>query len=161
MSASDYKLKKLDVSNWNTSKLESALGIFQDCSGLTEIDVAKWDTNNLTCSQAMFNFCSGLNVLDLSNFNTSKVTDFRWMFNGCYNLTTIYVKEYDSETDTGWTTKSANSSYNTTSMFENDSKLVGGNGTTYDANKRTIEYATIDTAETPGYFTNINDKPTE
>lgn len=135
MFVGDYKLKKLDVSNWNTSKLESALGIFQDCSGL--------------------------NVLDLSNFNTSKVTDFRWMFNGCYNLTTIYVKEYDSETDTGWTTKSSTASYATTTMFDNSTKLVGGNGTGFDTSKITIEYARIDTADTPGYFTNINDKPTE
>ena len=111
----------------------------------------------------MFYECgyNALTSLDLgSNFDTSNVTNMSSMFYTCQSLRTIYVKEYDSETDTGWTTKSANSSYNTTSMFENDSKLVGGNGTTYDANKRTIEYATIDTAETPGYFTNINDKPT-
>ena len=109
----------------------------------------------------MFNACFALTTLDLSSFNTSKVTDFRWMFNNCSRLKTIYVKEYDSETDTGWTTKSSTASYATTTMFDNSTKLVGGNGTTYDANKRTIEYATIDTAETPGYFTNINDKPTE
>ncbi len=39
-------------------------------------------------------------------------------------------------------------------MFQNDIKLVGGNGTTYDSNKIDDEYARIDGKDNlPGYFT--------
>ena len=38
-------------------------------------------------------------------------------------------------------------------MFSGCEKLTGGNGTKYDANHIGAEYARIDTAEAPGYFT--------
>lgn len=41
-------------------------------------------------------------------------------------------------------------------MFYNCTKLVGGNGTTYNNNITDKTYAVIDTATTPGYLTNIN-----
>ena len=45
-------------------------------------------------------------------------------------------------------------------MFRGDNNIIGGNGTTYNSNYIDATYARIDTAETPGYFTNIKDKPT-
>ena len=46
-------------------------------------------------------------------------------------------------------------------MFFNCANIMGGNGTKYDVTYRNATYARIDTAETPGYLTNINDKPGE
>ena len=74
----------------------------------------------------------------------------------CYNcnkLVTIYVTEYDSTTGKGWSTEKVTSS---TSMFNNCSKLVGGNGTVYDSSNTDATYARIDTAENPGYLTKKN-----
>ena len=80
------------------------------------------------------------------------------MFEQCTNLKTIYVKEYDSTNNTGWTTSAVT---NSTNMFLNCNNIVGGNGTKYNATYKDATYARIDTAETPGYLTNINDKPGE
>lgn len=42
-------------------------------------------------------------------------------------------------------------------MFGRCSKLIGGNGTTYNSSHKNKEYARIDTEETPGYFTSKED----
>ncbi len=78
-----------------------------------------------------------------------------WMFYGCSSLITIYVSEFNAETNTGWTTTAVTKS---DLMFYNCTKLVGGNGTTYNNNITDKTYAVIDTATTPGYLTNINKK---
>ena len=66
------------------------------------------------------------------------------MFNGCSTLTTIYAK------DTWNTNKVTNSS----NMFSNCSKLVGGAGTKYNSSNVDKAYARIDGGTSlPGYFT--------
>ena len=102
---------------------------------------------------SMFASCSGLTTLDLSNFNTSQVRDMTYMFNLCSKLKTIYVKQYDETTKTGWKLGGEG-----TVMFGACYSLVGGNGTKYHSGYTGGARARIDTAETPGYFTNILDK---
>ena len=69
------------------------------------------------------------------------------MFQVSSKLKTIYVGN-------GWTT---NAVTNSTSMFTYCTKLVGGMGTTYDANHVDAAYAHIDGGTSnPGYFTNKN-----
>ena len=93
---------------------------------------------------AMFSDCRALTCLDVSHFNTAKVTDMSGMFQTCSNLVTILVNN-------DWSTESVISSNN---MFQNCRSLVGGKGTTYDANHTDAEYALIDAgAIYPGYFT--------
>ena len=41
-------------------------------------------------------------------------------------------------------------------MFYDDTKLVGGNGTVYNSSYVGKEYARIDAANTPGYFSRKN-----
>ena len=95
----------------------------------------------------MFNDCSGLTSLDVSSFNTASVTSMGTMFYGCRNLTTIYA-------GSGWSTNAVTSS---TDMFKNCTNLVGGKGTTYDANHVDKTYAHIDGGTSnPGYFTAKN-----
>ena len=66
------------------------------------------------------------------------------MFYNCSNLRTIYVGN-------GWSTAAVTHSAN---MFSNCTSLVGGQGTTYDANHIDKTYAHIDGgASNPGYFT--------
>jgi len=107
---------------------------------------------------SMFHKCISLTEIDLSSFDTKSVANTAAMFEQCTNLKTIYVKEYDSTNNTGWTTSAITSSYN---MFFNCANIMGENGTKYDIAYRDATYARIDTAETPGYLTNINDKPGE
>jgi hypothetical protein len=66
-----------------------------------------------------------------------------WMFLSCGKLETIYCND---DWDTGAVTSS-------TKMFDECTKLRGGNGTTYDSNNVTVSYAHPDAAGNPGYFT--------
>jgi hypothetical protein len=77
------------------------------------------------------------------------------MFQYCGNLATIYVSPYNPETRKGWTNESVEMSDD---MFSNDSKLVGGKGTTYNSDYTDKTYARIDEEGSPGYFTDIKDK---
>ncbi len=114
----------------------------QSITGLSYLN-----TSEVTNMVGMFNSCFKLTSLDLSSFNTSKVTDMRAMFFNSNYLRTIYV-------GSGWnTTTVTTSDY----MFYNCTSLVGGQGTTYDANHTDKTYAHIDGGPSnPGYFTAKN-----
>ncbi len=136
-------LTSLDVSHFNTSNVTNMSQLFDGCSGLTSLDVSNFDTSNVTDMSYMFNWCKGLQQLDLSVFNTSKVTNMSCMFNESSNLRTIYVGD-------GWTTAAVTSS---SYMFDVCTSLVGGKGTTYNANHVDAAYAHIDGGTSnPGYF---------
>ena len=141
------KLTSLDVSHFNTSKVTDMGAMFRNCSSLTSLDLSSFNTSKVTNMLQMFYYCSSLTNLDLSSFNTSKVTDMRYMFYGSSNLRTIYV-------GSGWNTATVTTS---DYMFYNCTSLVGGQGTTYDANHTDKTYAHIDGGPSnPGYFTDKN-----
>ena len=134
----------LDVYEFNTANVTIMTDMFKGCSGLTSLDVRSFNTANVMAMPSMFYGCSGLTSLDLSNFNTSKVISMNFMFSGCTNLKTIYA-------GTGWTTDAVTQS---TNMFSNCTKLVGGKGTTYSSSHIDATYAHIDGGTSnPGYFT--------
>ena len=131
----------------NTSEVTNMVFMFDACIKLSSLDLSHFNTSKVTSMYSMFNFCTGLTSLDLSGFNTSKVTNMEYMFYGCRNLTTIYA-------GSGWSTNAVTSS---TDMFKNCTNLVGGKGTTYDANHVDKTYAHIDGGTSnPGYFTAKN-----
>ncbi len=131
----------------NTSEVTNMDRMFGWCSELTSLDLSHFNTSMVTSMAYMFYRCSGLTCLDLSSFNTSNVTDMRIMFYDCSNLTTIYAGE-------GWSTEAVT---NSSQMFNYSTRLVGGQGTTYDANHVDAAYAHIDGGPSnPGYFTDKN-----
>ena len=141
------KLTSLDVSQFNTSKVTDMSFMFYNCSTLTSLDASHFNTSKVTIMYAMFLNCSRLTSLDVSHFNTAKVTDMRYMFAGGLNLQTIYVGN-------DWSTAAVTES---SDMFMNCFNLVGGKGTTYDANHVDKTYAHIDGGTSnPGYFTAKN-----
>ena len=145
------RLSSINVSGFNTASVTNMEGLFSGCSGLTDINVSNFNTARVTNMNNMFNGCTGLTTLDLSSFNTRNVTWMQWTFNGLTNLTTIYVSD-------GWTNANVTRSEE---MFTGSTSLVGGAGTTYDANHVDGEYARIDGGpDNPGYLTNINDSGT-
>jgi uncharacterized repeat protein (TIGR02543 family) len=144
------KITNLDVSNFNTASVKETYAMFYDCSNLINIDVSNFNTASVTKMREMFYGCSGLTTLDLSSFNSAQVTDMNAMFRGCNNLTTIKVSNE-------WTTSNVSDDEN---MFYGCSNLVGGNGTTYDADHTDKTYARIDggsESATPGYLTAGNE----
>ena len=92
----------------------------------------------------VFSACSTLTTLDLSSFDTRATTTFYDMFYGCTNLETIYVSEL-------FETANAENER----MFKDDTKLVGGAGTTYSEEHINVDYARVDEPSIgkPGYFT--------
>ncbi len=142
-----YALTSLDLSGFNTSSVTNMSDMFNQCINLTSVNVSSFNTSNVTNMRNMFEYCHKLTSLDLSSFNTSNVTDMSTMFRQSEVLTTIYVGD-------GWSTDAVTTS---TNMFTGCTSLVGGMGTTYDANHVDKTYAHIDGgSNNPGYFTNIN-----
>ncbi len=146
-----YDMRNLEsitgMSYLNTSEVTNMSWMFYNCSKLTSLDVSHFNTSKVTDMYAMFLNCSSLTSLDVSGFNTAKVTDMRYMFAGCPSLQTIYVGN-------DWSTAAVTESSN---MFTNCFNLVGGKGTTYDANHIDKAYAHIDGGTSnPGYFTAKN-----
>ena len=131
------------MSYLNTSEVTNMAFMFTNCSVLTSLDLSHFNTSKVTNMCALFLNCK-LTSLDLSGFNTANVTDMRYMFAGGLNLQTIYVGN-------DWSTAAVTES---SDMFTNCYNLVGGQGTTYDANHIDKTYAHIDDGTSnPGYFT--------
>lgn len=166
-------LKKLDVTNFQTSNVTEMLAMFNDCSSLSTIDLSNFNTSNVTDMRTMFDGCSGLTSLDVSSFNTEKVTGMSYMFGGCFGLTELDLTNFKTGNVTimadmfsgctklksiyvgsDWSTSAVTRGEE---MFKNCTALVGGDGTTYDANHDDVSYAHIDGGiSNPGYLTDTN-----
>ena len=144
MAAMFYKTKltSLDLSHFDTSKVESMIEMFSGMQQLTSLNISNFNTSNVKYMSYMF-YEINVSTLDLSSFDTSKVTSMGYFFNNCYNLVTIYVSDK-------WNTLGVISSEY---MFTNDTKIKGGNGTTYDSTHTNVSYAHVDVAGDPGYLT--------
>lgn len=117
---------------------------FEGCASLESIEgLGLLDTSNATTMARMFLGCQKLTNLDLTGFKTGSVTNMDSMFYNCPMLTTILVSDR-------WSTENVAVGSN---MFYGNTKIVGGNGTIYSGRNVGVEYACIDTSETPGYFT--------
>ena len=54
--------------------------MFSDARSLTTLDVSTWDTSKVENMSHMFHLDGSLTLLDVSNWNTSKVKDMNSMF---------------------------------------------------------------------------------
>ena len=136
-------LTDLNIAGFKTDRAINMSSMFYGCASLSSLNVSKFNTRNVTNMGNMFYDCAALSTLDLSSFNTSSVTDSHSMFGLCSTLGTVYVSDSFALDENCYSTQ----------MFYSCSNLTGGNGTDYDAEHIDGEYARIDTAETPGYFT--------
>jgi surface protein len=137
----------IDLDSVNTANVTNMSNMFSGCSGLTTLNISSWNTAAVTNMNRLFNGCSSLTRLNLADWNTPNVTNMERMFSGCSNLATIYA-------GINWTVETVTNAGN---MFSGCTSLVGGMGTTYDANHVGKEYARIDGGpDMPGYFTDPN-----
>ena len=136
-------LASLDLSHFNTANVTTMYFMFANCRALTNLDLSSFNTDNVTTMECMFYFCSELTSVDLSSFTNARVTRTANMFQNCSALTTIYASS-------SWSLPANNYSF---AMFKDCTSLVGGMGTTYDANHIDAAYAHIDGGpDNPGYF---------
>ena len=86
----------IDLSNFDTSKVEDMHWMFSGMSNLTTLDLSNFDTSKVTNMEAMFVGMPSLTTLNLSNFDTSKVTNMSSMFLGMVNLTTLNLSNFNT-----------------------------------------------------------------
>lgn len=111
------------IETWNTSKITSTNGTFQDCRSLKEVDISNWDLSKVTSMNSMFKNCINItrvimptntpslitvvsmfhscqSLLEIPFFNTSKVTHFggngMGMCQGCSSITSFPDFDYSS-----------------------------------------------------------------
>ena len=137
-------LENLDVSNFDTKNVTDMSRMFQELRSVTEIKLGeKFNTSKVEKMRAMFQTCMSIKQLDVSTFDTSNVKDMWGMFGHCNELITIYVSnKFDTKSVT-----------NSNAMFDVSRNLIGGSGTKFNKEHIDKEYARIDSANTPGYFT--------
>ena len=111
---------------------------FHGCKNIIEITGLNFlNTSNVTTMYAMFNAIGmsskKITELDLTNFNTNNVVNMGSMFKNANGLKTIKV-------GSNWTTDNVTSSGN---MFYECTNIVGGDGTTFNANyiDKTLAFA--------------------
>ena len=80
----------LDLSNFDTSKVNNMEGMFYECARLKTIKgIEKFNTEKVINMNRIFQECNEMELLDLSNFDTSKVTNMAFMFNKCHMIKEI------------------------------------------------------------------------
>jgi surface protein len=82
-------LTSLNLSSFDTSKVNDMSYMFYNCNALTSLNLSSFDTSKVTNMNSMFASCRALTSLNLSSFDTSKVTNMSSMFYGCYALTSL------------------------------------------------------------------------
>jgi surface protein len=80
------KLKTLDLSGFDTSKVTNMFSLFSNCYELESVDISSFKTGNLTDICQLFMNCKKMKTVDLSNFNLTYVTDAKGMVQGCETL---------------------------------------------------------------------------
>lgn len=161
-------LDNIENIHWiNTSDVIDMSYMFFGCAALTSLDLSTFDTQNVTNMNFMFYYCTNLSDLNISNFNTENVNTMADMFFDCYLLTTLDISSFDTRSLTDASVMFSNAgiqkiyaspSFNISAsvgshMFDDCTSLVGENGTPYTDAHVDGDYARIDTASTPGYFT--------
>lgn len=137
-------LTSLDLSNFDTGKVTTMQSMFWECTGLTSINMNNFNTEKVTTMYGMFKGCSALTTLDIRYFKTPVLANIQEMFYQCSNLTTIYAGH-------GWTYSGTDNQ-----VFNNSTKLVGGEGTKYNPSYLGASYARVDGGtSSPGYFTRV------
>ena len=164
----------LDLRDFDTSKVTNMQEMFACCFALKSINLSNFNTSNVTNMMAMFLSCTQLQSIDLSSFDTRKVTNFTYLFDSCYSLKTIDLSSFDTRAATSkdmsnmfYYNENLETIYVTklftlntgSTIFTNDLKIVGGQGTTVPDECEhddicQVAHAHIDGGtENPGYFT--------
>ena len=84
-------LKSIDLSSFNTEKVNNMSNMFAKCSSLISLDLSKFNTNKVKHMNRMFYFCTSLKSINISSFNTKSIVNFMFsgmseMFFGCSSL---------------------------------------------------------------------------
>ena len=98
-----WKLKTIDVSNFDTRNVTSMGGMFRNFGlGATYaittdiIGLENFDTRNVTDMSMMFQGQQTVTSLNIGNWDTSKVTNMNAIFGECYALESLDLSKWDT-----------------------------------------------------------------
>ena len=127
----EYKLKKIDLSSFQTKNVTNMKGMFYNCNNLENIDLSSLNTQNVNDMSFMFYKCERLKDIDLSSFNTQNVSDMSNMFDYCLNLEHINLSSFNINKNTNiiyMFSNCKNLKKIDLSSFQNDFSRVSTNG---------------------------------
>ena len=83
----NYSANKITIL-YNSPNVTNMSGMFSGCKNLTELDLSKFNTSKVEYIGNMFSDCTSLkNITFVNNFIISNVKNTNGMFSGCTNLT--------------------------------------------------------------------------
>ena len=94
------KIIEMDLTHFDTSKVNNTANMFDGCKNLKYLNISNIDTSKVEDMGVMFRDCSSLTTLDLSSFNTSSNTNIGNMFKGCSSLKSINLSNFDTSKTT-------------------------------------------------------------
>ena len=82
-------LESIDLSGLDTSEVRTMENMFEGCNNLKSVNLKGIDTSKVGTMENMFSRCPNLESVNLFELNTSKVLNMREMFYGCEKLTSM------------------------------------------------------------------------
>ena len=96
-------LKKLDLTQFNTSKVRGMTSMFEGCESLTSVDLSSFTGESLMGTSYMFYGCKNLSSIDISTIGGVELTSsVSRMFEGCTALRTLHMDILDPRQMTEW-----------------------------------------------------------
>ena len=89
-------LTSVDISSFDTSSCRSFLYMFSHSFSLKSLNLSHFDTSKADHLIGMFLNCVSLEALDVSSFKTVQMYSFWDTFNGCSSLTSINIDNFDT-----------------------------------------------------------------
>lgn len=89
-------LKKIELTDLDTSKTTNMESMFRGCSSLTFIELINFDTSHVEDMSSMFANCEELERIDLRIFNTVSLKDMSNMFFCCKSLKQVDLTSFNT-----------------------------------------------------------------
>lgn len=93
------RLTKANVKGLNTSSFWglSIMGMFKNCRKLQTLDLSSWDTSMITSTYELFSGCISLESINLTGFKTTHVWNMADMFLDCHSLKELNLGSFDTK----------------------------------------------------------------
>ena len=91
-----FSLSSLNLNGFNTSQVDDFMGTFANCYSLISLDLSSFDTSKARLMNMMFSNCSSLTTLNLSSFKTSNVYAMAGMFHECRKLISLDLSNFNT-----------------------------------------------------------------
>ena len=88
------KLKNINLTSFDTSKITSMDSMFSGCTTLENITLDGIDTRKLNSMNYMFKNCDNLEEINMSPINAQNVKNMSAIFDGCKKLNSINISSF-------------------------------------------------------------------